>query len=260
MAEITLLSYLPGRSALHRCDPRVKILLMLPCSISVFLCGGFGLVLLTLGISLPAVLIGRSVPGRSVWKQFRGVLILAAAVLLGRTFFGETGPGSIEGLSLGLLGAWRLMLFFTAGFVLMTSTGEKEIRDAVASILRPVPFVRERRTALMLGMTVTFIPMIFKTASTIREIHAARGMESTGRPIRRTAAFTGHVVTAILRRASFIADSIESRAYDENGKAVPMPRPSGGSVIGGVVFLIFLGGVLAADHLLAGVWTLELIF
>ena len=124
MDGISLFSYFPGTSPLHRFDPRLKMAAVIALSIAVFLADSTGLIILTVLTGALLVLSGYPLLKRKNLRQMRGLLVLAVLIFAGRTFFGgtpaETGAFSLtpaftqEGLAQGLRGAWRLLLFASA--------------------------------------------------------------------------------------------------------------------------------------------------
>jgi len=266
VAELTLFSYFPGRSILHQFDPRLKMAVVLLLSIAVFMTRGAGLVLVSLFAAVLTAVSGYPLLGRGGLRRMRMVLVLASIIVIGRTFFSVSADngrylfpwmnfGTVEGLREGVLGAWRLLLFVCAGLLFTVTTSDVKIRDSIASILKPVPFIPEQKLAIMMGLTITFVPVILNKAREISEVHASRAIMSSKKPIRRFIKYAGHLMTAVLKQTDEITDAFESRAFSDS-RTPPYFNMSGKDVLSAVLFIAMLAGAVIVDRYCAGYWVL----
>ncbi len=259
MDAISLFSYFPGTSPLHRFDPRLKMAAVIAISIGVFLADSTGLIILTVVTGVLLVLSGYPLLKGKNLRQMRGIFVLAVLIFAGRTFFGgtpaETGAFSLtpsftqEGLARGLQGAWRLMLFAAAGLLFTVSTTTIRMQDGIVSVLRPVPFIPEQKIAVMMSLSITFVPLIFTISREISEVHRSRGITITKRPLRRIILFTSHVMVAILKYSDGISTAMASRAFGD-ARTRPEFTVTSADIVLFILIVIGTGGALTADKLL----------
>lgn len=201
--------YVPGRSWLHRCDPRVKLWMLL-----------LGLLLafrwthpLTQALYVTALLLTlrlAGVPWRTLgwlWQQMRLLVLLMLAL---QPFFAPSGRAlaqigpltlSTGGLASGLLLALRVLaLAFLTGGLLFTS----DQRTLVRAFMRlGLPYT----WGLTLSLTLRFLPAIGSLATTVREAQASRGWVAEGNFIRRTREYLP-VLIAIVIGALRLSDQL----------------------------------------------------
>lgn len=250
MDGISLFTYFPGTSPLHRFDPRLKMAAVIAMSVAVFLTESTGLIVLT--ILTAAVLIASRYPllQRNNLRQLRGIFILALLLFIGRALLSRGGAAAGTGdggtyIIAGIRGAWRLLLFAALGLIFTVTTSTIRIQDGIASVLKPVPFIPEQKVAVMIGLTVTFVPVIFTISREVLEVHKSRGLSGRKRPLRRISAFTSHVLAAVLQYADDISAAMESRGYG-NSRTPPGFSPGRQDLI-----LILLIGAGTAAALVA---------
>ena len=254
MDGISLFSYFPGTSLLHRFDPRLKMAVVIAFSVAVFIADSSGLIMLSLMAAVLLKCTGYPLLRRQSLRQLRGIFVLALLIFIGRTLFsvhdtpvimvtsGDGGSPLREGLQEGITGAWRLLLFAAGGLLFTVSTSTIKLQDGIASVLRPVPFIPEQKFATMMGLTITFVPVIFTISREISEVHRSRGISPKKCPFRRIQLFSSHVMAAVLQYTDDISSAMESRGY---GGSRTKPRFSPGWP-DALLLLLFAGGISAA--------------
>jgi energy-coupling factor transporter transmembrane protein EcfT len=222
MAELTSFGYLSGDSVLHRLDPRFKllfiILLSLVCLNLNFISLGIFTVLL-----LGLVFLSR-LPLHSGLRELRYFFILLLLVFIARVL--STGGPSVldlpvvsisqQGLRDGLLICWRLAFIVLLGFTLITTTRPPEIKAAVQWYLKPVPFIPEKKVAMMMGLILRFVPVIFDQAAETAEAQKARCVQNRKNPIYRLTKLGLPLMRRTFERADDLVAAIEARGFNEN--------------------------------------------
>jgi len=201
--------YVPGRSWLHRCDPRVKLWMML-----------LGLVLafrwthpLTQAIFVASLLLTLRLAGVSwrtlgwLWQQMR--LLVVLMLLLQPLFspsgriLAQVGPLtlSLGGISSAMLLALRVlaMAFLTGG--LLFTTDQRALVRAFVRLGLPYTW------GLTLSLTLRFLPAIGNLATTVREAQASRGWVAEGNLLRRAREYQP-VLIAIIIGALQLSDQL----------------------------------------------------
>jgi energy-coupling factor transporter transmembrane protein EcfT len=221
MARIAL-HYFPGSSLLHRWDARCKF---------------FGLLLITATL-LPSkiawltfdsiLLIGLLMLSRLPLKQFFrdfwiwGIFLLA--LFLFQAFF-TPGPRvsafpwlpiSQDGLRIGTITCWRLGLVLCYAVLFTSITRPREIQDSLIWILKPIPFLPERRVGLMVSLTIRFFSIILDQAEEVRLAQKARLGEENKNPFRRAKFLVLPLLRRSFSRAEDITLALAARGYRDD--------------------------------------------
>ncbi|MCG0276104.1 MAG: energy-coupling factor transporter transmembrane protein EcfT [Thermosediminibacteraceae bacterium] len=226
MREITIGQYIPGNSAIHRLDPRTKILITFAFMILLFVIDDFT------GYVFPvAFIIAASIlSGISVRYMVRGLRPLLVIILLtfilnlflikGRVIY-EIGPLSItyEGLYQGTFMVLRLVLLIVGTSLLTLTTSPITLTDGIESLLKPFSKigVPAHELAMMMTIALRFIPTLMEETDKIMKAQMARGADfSSGNIIKRAKSVVPILVPLFIsafRRADELAMAMESRCY-----------------------------------------------
>lgn len=223
----------PGDSLIHLLDARVKflsaILMMVgsltirdPRVLLVFIAWTFLCMVLS-GIRLTLIL-------RSVRPLI--VIILFAVLLNILTVEGRPllviGPlrVSLEGLSQGIMTAFRLILMVINSSLLLTlTTTPLAMADALESLLAPLTILRfpVHEFAMMMSIALRFVPTLMDEADKIMKAQSSRGADyDTGGIFRRMTGLVSILVPLFIssfRRADDLAVAMEARCYQgEKGR------------------------------------------
>ncbi len=248
MARIAL-HYFPGNSVLHRWDARCKF---------------FGLLLITatlLQLKIPwllfdsILLIGLLVLSRLPLRQFLHDfwfwVILLLALFLFQAFFTPGPEVSLfpwlpvgqDGLRLGGFTCWRLGLILGYAVLFTAITRPREIQDTVVWLLKPVPFLPERRIGLMVSLTIHFFTIILDQAEEVRLAHNARLGDRNRNPFRRAKFLALPLLRRSFSQAEDVTLALAARGFRDD---IPVQLPK--FPLSQVVPLIFLLGILVTTH------------
>jgi len=222
MAELTAFSYIAGHSTLHRIDPRFKIISIIflsLVSLNLYLRGLGLLTVLLLGVIFYARL-----PLASGFKELRYFLILLLLIFVARVLSTDETPLiylkyitiSIPGITNGILVCWRLVLIVILGFVFISTTPPSAIKAAVQWFLKPVPFIPEKKVALMMGLIMRFVPVILDQARETAQAQKARAVENRKNPVYRLSKFGFPLIRRTFERADDLVAAMEARAFTEH--------------------------------------------
>ncbi len=223
MAESPLPGCRPGRSAVHRLDPRLKLALAVLATAAAAAAGPAGLLAL-LALAAAAHGVAGLAPGRGT---VRALLPLAALIVASR---GLTVPGgsrwllfSLAGLRLGVVYALRLLVMALAGSLFVSSTTATALRAAVAWILRPLPRGRGARAAMMAGLTLASLPLLARELEQIRLARVARLADRHPSLRERILSFARPLLRKTLLRADTLAAAMEARCWSETAAPARLP-------------------------------------
>ncbi len=220
--------YVPVDSAVHRLDPRTKLLTTLLVVVVLFVVHTLaGLVVLT--AFLAAVTAAGRISPRYVLRGLRPVFWLLGIAVALQIFFGEAGGHPVfhrgpititrENLMLGVFYGYRLLLLMIATTLMTFTTSPMELTDGLERLLRPFRRigVPAHELALMMTIALRFIPTLLEETEKIMKAQMARGAEfSQGSLVRRARALVPLLVPLFVgafRRADALALAMEARCY-----------------------------------------------
>lgn len=231
-ADITLGQYLPGKSAVHRLDPRTKILLMILYITMIFLItdrGLKGLILFTIPAALLAFMFYvAEVPASYILSSLKPVKWLLVFMFVINVFFtkGDTVLLSIwkiriakESLLQALFIMLRLVLLIAGASMLTLTTSPIALTDGLEKLLSPLKKIGFPAHELAMVMTIAlrFIPTLLEETDRIRKAQTARGADfESGNLIERAKSMIPILVplfVSAFRRADELAMAMESRCY-----------------------------------------------
>lgn len=222
MAELTAFGYFSGNSLLHSLDSRFKLLFIAVLSM-VSLNLNFA-ALGIISILLLGFIIYSRLPLYAMFKELRYFFILLAFVFVARALSTGGDPlldfklftVSHQGLSAGMLVCWRLALVVLLAFTMITTTRPSDIKAAVQWYLKPIPFIPEKKVAIMMGLILRFVPVIFDQAAETAEAQKARCVQNRKNPVYRLIKLGFPLLRRTFERADDLVAALEARGFTEN--------------------------------------------
>lgn len=226
LKDITIGQYFPGSSALHRLDPRMKIVLTLAYVVLLFLANNLWGLLVGIGFVVVAYAVSR-IPPRMITKSLKPVIpiILFTAIL--NMFFIEGEPLfqwwiitlTREGLKMAILMAIRIICLIAGTSLLTYTTSPIALTDGIERLMRPLKKLKfpVHELAMMMTIALRFIPTLIEETDKIMNAQKARGadMESGGL-MQRAKALIPILIplfVSAFRRADDLAIAMECRCY-----------------------------------------------
>ncbi len=222
MAARLAFHYFPGNSPLHRWDARCKFLALLALTVGLLHMTGPALALFS-GLFLVLLGIGK-LPGRALLRDLKGwAFFLGIIFLLQALSYEESAPRLIPwlpmthaGLSFAALTCWRLLLVLCYATVFTFVTRPRQLQDGIAWLLKPVPFLPARRIALMMTLTLKFLPFILDQADEVGMAGRSRLAHRRRNPFKRAKYFVLPLFRRSLIRADELALALAARGYRED--------------------------------------------
>ena len=232
MAYVTPFTYRQGDSLLHLLDVRCKFFIICLVSMSLLSahllpCFVYAVILLFFfnktGLNIFAIL--NSIKYFILLLFF--IFIARALTVEGHIIFSFYGISITEqGLNEGFLVAFKFFLVMVTGLLFSTTTQPSSVKSAVQWFLKPIPFVPEKRVAVMISLSLSFMPVILKQAKEISDAQKARCGDLQKNPVKRII----RLVLPLLKKTFLSADSLvlamESRCYNDD-RTDPEFLPSG---------------------------------
>lgn len=227
-----LFEFKSGHTMAHTLDPRCKFFIL--CLLGAGLASASYTVCTLILFALVLMLLGLGTTAMALAKQLRYFILFLALIVLVRalvtpgtavvTIFGS--PLSHQGLMDGGLVALRFLTVMILGLVFSATTSSAQLKAAVQWFLKPVPFIPEKRAAMVMGLALRFLPTIFSQARESDQAIAARCGHCRKNPVKRIAVFTLSLLSKSFRQADHLSLAMEARCYTEN-RTDPTFRSSG---------------------------------
>lgn len=253
MAQRLTLHYLPGDSLLHRWDARCKFLGLLMITATLLQTKMAWLILDSAAL-LSLIVISR-LPLRQFLRDSRSWAIFLLVLFLFQASFSEGSrlpavpwiPVSRDGLRLAGLTCWRLGLILSYAVLFTAVTRPRELQDALIWLLKPVPFLPERRIGLMVSLTLRFFSIILDQAEEVRLAHKTRLGDQQKNPFRRAKFLALPILRRSLLRAEDTALALAARGYRDD-LPLRLPRMN-------FRHLVPLAAFLCLSLLIAWLWS-----
>lgn len=239
-----------GTSLAHRLDPRTKIVFAALYLASAYLATGPAeFMLIASAAALAAALSGMS--WKATRKTFKPFAWLIAFIVVFDALFMNSGDVlfrwgalcvSSGGVTFGMESALRFLCVLLATSTLMSTTSPTALTDGFAALANPLRRFGARidDMALVMGLTLRFIPLFSEELARLRIAQSARMADfESGSFTRRVFALVPlatPLLVGTLRRGAALATSIESRAFGAAGKRTCLRKyrmqPADWAVIG----------------------------
>ena len=226
LRDITIGQHFPGKSAVHKLDPRLKIMLTIAYIVVLFLSTNpLGLV-----ISVAFLVVGyglAKIPAKMVVRSIRPLLpVMLFAAVLNIFFIQGTVVFSWwiftitkEGIYTACIMAVRLICLIAGTSLLTYTTSPIVLTDAIERLLSPLARFKfpAHELAMMMTIALRFIPTLIEETDKIMSAQKARGAElDTGNITQRVKALIPVLIPLFLsafRRADELAMAMECRCY-----------------------------------------------
>ena len=222
MAELTVFNYWPGTTILHRTDIRCKIIMLLVVNLLVLKTSPIGLVLTSFFLILLLRIL--KITFKTVLLNLRLFFLIFLFIILARSLSIQGDPVlsigemqiSRQGLMSGMVYSWRLLIMLFTGIIFISSAKGSTIKAGIQWFLKPLPFIPEKRIAVMISLMLRFLPLILHQAEEISEAQKARAVEKVKNPVKRLTLYSLPLMRRIFETADSLALAMESRCYSEN--------------------------------------------
>lgn len=224
--DITLGQYFPGKSPIHKLDPRVKIIATLLFIVELFIVDNF------IGFAMAAVALGvviglSKVPISYILRGLKPILIILIFTFALNMFMVD---GTViwswkflkiteEGLEIAVFMAIRLILLLMGSSMLTLCTRPLALTDGIERLLSPFKKigVPAHDIAMMMTIALRFIPTLLEETDKIMKAQQARGADfETGNLINRVKALVPILVPLFVSAfgiARDLAMAMEARCY-----------------------------------------------
>ncbi len=236
LKDITLGQYFPGKTVVHRLDPRTKLLLVVIYIAALFTAKGTGGYLLAFAFLCLAFALSRLRPA-VVLRGLKPLLFIICFTGVLNLFFTPGEPLvsfwklkiTREGVRSAVFMIWRILMLVTGTLMLTYTTSPIALTDGLERLLRPLTLVRVpvHELSMMMCIALRFIPTLIEETDKIMSAQKARGADfDSGNLLHRAKALIPILVplfVSAFRRADELAVALECRCY-QGGEGRTMLR------------------------------------
>ena len=226
LKDITIGQYFPGKSVLHRLDPRMKILLTVGYIIMLFsvsnplgLCVGILFLVFAYAIS--------GIPPRMITKSLKPVIPIIIFTTVLNMFFVKGDPLfdwwifhiSRQGLLTAVVMTIRIICLIAGTSLLTYTTSPITLTDGLERLMKPLKKVHfpVHELSMMMTIALRFIPTLIEETDKIMNAQKARGADlESGGIMQRAKALVPILIplfVSAFRRADELAMAMECRCY-----------------------------------------------
>ena len=227
LKDITLGQFFPGKSPIHRMDPRTKLVLTVVYIVALFIADNWFSYLVMMAFLVFCIKIS-SIPPKSIVRGMKPLVFILMFTAILNLFYTDGGIvlvrlGSLaittEGLKRAFFMIWRIMMLISGTFLLTYTTSPISLTDGLESLLNPLKkiHVPVHELAMMMSIALRFIPTLIEETDKIMNAQKARGADfENGSIIDRAKALVPVLVPLFIsafRRADELATAMECRCY-----------------------------------------------
>ena len=227
LKDITLGQYFPGKTVVHRLDPRTKLLLLIVYIVALFMAKSWCSYGLVLAFLIAVTCLGR-IPFKSMTRGLKPMLVFIIFTAVLNLFYTRTGTLLVDwwifeiwsdGIITAFFMVMRIMMLVCGTFLLTYTTSPIALTDAMERLMNPLKklHVPVHELAMMMSIALRFIPTLIEETDKIISAQKARGADfETGSLIRRAKALIPILVplfVSAFRRADELATAMECRCY-----------------------------------------------
>ena len=262
--DITIGQYFPGRSPVHRLDPRVKIMLALGYIVILFVAqnawglglgvvAGFGAYLIS---GIPLVMILKSL--KPVVPIIIFTSVLNMLFVEGESLFHWWIVNiTREGVHTAIFMSVRIICLIAGTSLLTYTTSPIALTDGIERLMGPLKKLRfpVHELAMMMTIALRFIPTLIEETDKIMSAQKARGADlETGGLMQRARALVpilSPLFVSSFRRADELALAMECRCYrgGEGRTRMKQLHMGPGDFVASALVVACLAGVIALNLL-----------
>lgn len=265
ISDITMGQFFPGKSVVHRMDPRVKLCLTVFFIVMIFCAKNFVTMAITILMCFAGILLTK-VPLKLYRKSLKPIMFIVVFTAVLNLFYGTGeplvafGPITItmNGIMNSIMIAVRIIVLILISSVLTFTTSPTQLTDAIERLLKPlaVLHVPVHEFAMMMTIALRFVPTLLEETEKIMAAQKARGadMESGGlvQRIRALIPVLIPLFVSAFRRAFDLATAMESRCYHGGAGRTKMKILKLGKIdlYTAILCVVFLGVFIALNTIL----------
>ena len=238
MNNIALGKYIPGKSFIHKLDPRTKIMIMILLMVTIFWNVGEFLkfpvyLILTLVIYILLRIAGIKV--KTILKSLKPMMFMMAFLFVINIFVYQEGyplftiPAVnftlyLEAITQTIFIIVRLALMLAVTTILTTTTKPLDMTYGLEWYMSPLKAIKfpAHEIAMTISIALRFIPTILEETQRIIKAQTSRGVDlEEGKLKEKISAIISLLIPLLIssfQRSEELSDAMEARGYDPSAK------------------------------------------
>ena len=244
--DVAFGQYFPGKSLMHRLDPRAKLVCFIAFVVLIFFTFNYA----SLGLIAAFTIFMIAASGVSPKFYFKSLKVILFVVLITSVlnlFYGSGEP------------IWQWWIL--ASSCLTFTTSPTELTDAMERLMKPLTAIHfpVHEIAMMMSLALRFVPTLLEETDKIMQAQKARGADlESGGFFKRVKALIPILIplfVSAFRRAYDIATAMECRCYRGGSGRTRMKilRMSARDIISMITTAALIGGVIVCNIFLTSV-------
>lgn len=206
LKKLTFGQYKHKDTILHRLDPRIKMVSIIALSAFAFAIKDYQKMLI-FSLFVLSLVFTAKISFFSLAKNLRPFSSVIIFILVMYILFARND------IEKGILAIWRFLLFIMIALVLTFTTSITDMITAIERLLGPLKFLKvsPKTIALLISLTIRFVPSLFLYAERIRDARLARlGSLRNSKHIKLLFI---PLLDRIFRSASTLSEAMMARGY-----------------------------------------------
>lgn len=224
--DVTLGQFFPGKSLIHRLDPRAKIIMLVAYLVIIFCT--FNYLSLALVTAFTVFYIAFSgVPAKFYFKSLKVIIVIVVITSVLNLFYGTGDPLwqwgiikiTVNGINRAVFVTVRIICLILASSCLTFTTSPTDLTDAIERLMKPLNKIHfpVHEIAMMMSLALRFVPTLLEETDKIMQAQKARGADmESGNIFQRIKALIPILIplfVSAFRRAYELATAMECRCY-----------------------------------------------
>jgi len=226
LKDITLGQFFPGKTVVHRLDPRTKLILVIVYIVALFSAKSFvtyGMMLAT----LCGIIAASKIKPKVILRSLKPLLFIICLTGILNLFYTQGEPLvsfwiftiTKEGIKSAIFMVLRISMLIAGTFMLTYTTSPIALTDGLEMLLNPLKKIKVpvHELSMMMCIALRFIPTLIEETDKIMSAQKARGADfETGSLLQRAKALIPILVPLFIssfRRADELAVAMECRCY-----------------------------------------------
>lgn len=264
--DIIIGQYFPGKSPIHKMDPRIKIILTIIYVALIFMISKpvsyviFAVYTVTIVIvsGVPLKLIIKGIRPMLWIFIFTGVMNLFAVPgekLISIPILHFALKITREGVITAVMISVRLLLLIMGTSLLTLTTSPLKLTDGIERLLSPLRKIKvpSHEIAMMMSIAIRFIPTLAEETDKIQKAQLARGADfESGNIIKRAKSMVPLLIPLFIsafRRADDLATAMDARCYSSGQNRTRMKEMhiTAHDIRSILIFILCAGILLTAE-------------
>lgn len=226
LKDITLGQFFPGKTVVHKLDPRTKLILVIVYIIALFSAKWF----ISYGVMMAmlcGIIAASQIQVKTIFRSMKPLLLIICLTGLLNLLYTD---GEVlvqiwvlkitkEGIFSAVFMVLRIAMLITGTFMLTYTTSPIALTDGLELLLNPLKKIKVpvHELSMMMCIALRFIPTLIEETDKIMSAQKARGADfETGSLMQRAKALIPILVPLFIssfRRADELAVAMECRCY-----------------------------------------------